>query len=1008
MLLALFLLPAAIPAAEQAGVVKSKGLPIPGASVVARNGGMKAATSTDEAGRYAIRNLPAGAWTVEVDMPGFVPARQEVTLGPAPVSLEWSLKVAKSAGPAAARPTAARTVAQADAGAFQRVGVAAAPEGEAAAVPAEAPAPEAPRAAAAESDTNEAFLVNGSLGHGLQLPRQEDPMFQAAPRRVGATMAGNRAGRGPMGVQGGAFYTLRDASLDARPFSLNGQDTARPGYAQNYFGLVGGGPLHIPHVVHNDQTFFFASYIANRGRNPYSAASTLPTPAERSGDFAGQAPLYDLASRLPYPQNRIPAARLSPIATGLLAYMPPPSETSAVRNYQYRASVANNNDNLGLRLGRNLNKRDRLYAVFNLQRRSSQAAQLYGFRDYNSGLGYNLDTTWMHTFKSGTISSLKVTFGRNNIHTRPQFGNAGPPNLTFTNFGGMNDASPLSRHDTSLVVAESISRMKGRHTVSAGGGWRHYAINVVSDQNARGTLSFSGLLTSAFTADALPVNGTGMDFADFLLGLPQTSSIRSGGADVYYRSTVYNVFAQDDFRIRKNLTLLFGLRYEYLAPVTEKYGRMANLDVAHAFTGAAVVTPGAVGPYTGKFPDGLVDPDRNNFAPRLGITWKPWPKRTLQLRAGYGWYYNTGVYAAAAARMAQQPPFSKSIARNTTLLRILTFENAFVLPVATAGVGYISNTYAVDRHYRDGYAQTWNFAVQRDMPGAVVVELGYLGTKGTRLDMQRLPNRAAAGSPLTAEQRRMIANVAGFLYESSDGSSIYHAAQARLTRRLRKGVSANALYTFGKSIDNASTFGGGVVVVAQDDTNLRAERGLSSFDKRHNLAVSWVLTSPAADAASHHALPGWKGALLKDWTLSGGVTATSGVALTAMVMGNRSDVNGTGVMNGGRADATGAPVAASSGFFNPAAFTLPPAGRFGNAGRNTIPGPALFQANAAFGRAFRLNDQTRTIELRLNANNALNHVSITRVGTTLNSVNYTLAADAAAMRAVTLVLRFRF
>jgi hypothetical protein len=634
--------------------------------------------------------------------------------------------------------------------------------------------------------------------------------------------------------------------------------------------------------------------------------------------------------------------------------------------------------------------------VFNLQRRDSQAAQLYGFRDHNDGLGYNLDTTWMHTLKSGTIHVLKVAFGRNNMHTRPQFGNAGPPNLAFTNFGGMSDASPVSRHDQSLVVAESLSRMKGRHTVSAGGDWRHYAINVVSDQNARGTLSFSGLLTSAFTADALPVNGTGMDFADYLLGLPQTSSIRSGGSDVYYRSTAYNVFTQDDFRIRKNLTLLFGLRYEYLAPVREKYGRMANLDVAHAFTGAAVVTPGAAGPYTGKFPEGLLDADRNNFAPRVGITWKPWPKRTLQLRAGYGWYYNTGVYAAAAARMAQQPPFSRSIARNTTLVRILTFENAFVLPVATAGTLYISNTYAVDRHYRDGYAQTWNFAVQRDVPGAVAIELGYLGTKGTRLDMQRLPNRAAAGSPLTAEQRRMIANVAGFLYESSDGSSIYHAAQARVTRRLRKGVSANALYTFGKSIDNASTFGGGLVVVAQDDTNLRAERGLSSFDKRHNLALSWVLTSPS------------KGKLLKDWTLTGGVTATSGAALTAMVMGNRSDVNGTGVMSGGRADSTGAPVAAPSGFFNPAAFTLPPAGRFGNAGRNTIPGPALFQVNAAFGRAFRLNDQTRTVELRLNANNALNHVSITRVGTTLNAVSYGLAADAAAMRAVTLIVRYRF
>jgi hypothetical protein len=227
-------------------------------------------------------------------------------------------------------------------------------------------------------------------------------------------------------------------------------------------------------------------------------------------------------------------------------------------------------------------------------------------------------------------------------------------------------------------------------------------------------------------------------------------------------------------------------------------------------------------------------------------------------------------------------------------------------------------------------------------------------------------------------------------------------------RRFRRGLSFSALYTFGKSIDNSSTFGGAGNTVAQDDRNLHAERGLSSFDRRHTLTGNFVFTSPVANnngiLASHDVLS----RLLKDWTLSGGVTLMSGTPLTARVLGNQADTAGTGAIGAGRADATGLPLEGGTGeFFNLAAFTIPPAGRFGNAGRNTIEGPGMFALNASFGRSFSLSERKR-LEFRLEAQNVTNSVNITNVGTVVNALTYGLPVSAGAMRTMNAVVRFRF
>jgi trimeric autotransporter adhesin len=393
-----------------------------------------------------------------------------------------------------------------------------------------------------------------------------------------------------------------------------------------------------------------------------------------------------------------------------------------------------------------------------------------------------------------------------------------------------------------------------------------------------------------------------------------------------------------------------------------------------------------------------VNPDRNNVAPRFGLAWKPWTNHSTVVRSGYGIYYNGSVYNTAASRMAQQPPFAQTQSLNTSLENILTIADGF-LNVPTKQV---NNTYAIDRYYQVGYAQTWNASVQQNLPWSMVLEVGYLGTKGTKLDEQTVPNSAAPGSPLTAEERRAIGDAVGFIFDSSVGNSIYNAGQVRLSRRFRAGLSGQLFYTYSKSIDDASSIGGGGSVVAQNAWDLAAERGLSSFDHRHVLNASFLYsTSGAPGSASSRSV--W----LRDWQLSGGFTAQSGAPFTAMVLGNQSDSAGTGVVGSTRASATGIPLALSGYYFNPAAFTLPGNGQYGNAGRNTIIGPSSFTMNATFGRTIRLGER-RNMDLRIEANNIFNNVNITSIGTTVNSAQYGLALAAGSMRSINLNVRFRF
>ena len=1056
----------------QSGVVKSANQPIPGATVTATIGDRKLITTTDQNGHYAFSAAPAGECSIEVSMFGFDSATKKSDCADA-AKIDFALQLQES-------PVAQR---------LARMGGAQAGNQLESQLQSEMNTPEAAVPGAAPVDgqnSSDAFQVSGSLSQGLAQNSQPDfGIMMGGPGGPGGPGGGQMGGpggpgvapggpggfggpggggpggggfggrgggpggggnrgqgqgrpgaqfgnrRAPSQIHGMVFMTLANSVVNARPFSITGQEVPQPPYASARFGFLVGGPLVIPKIVKDTSTFFYVNYTGTRSRQSYSAVETVPTALEREGNFSqtlqsNGAPvlIFQPGGTTPFPGDKLTA--LNPIAVALLGhYIPMPNQTGTVDNYQYLASPPNNTDNLNARVMRNLNTKDRLAYHLSYQNRDGDNAQPFAFFDTVSGYGIQTDLTWTHNFTPTTILSSMVSFNRNRNETTPFFAygtdvaselgiagtstnpvDYGPPNLNFTNFGALSDGQPLLSRNQSQGGTESVVLSRGKHTLTLGLQYSRNDTSTTTQQNGRGTFNFNGQATSELVK-GVAVTGTGFDFADFLLGMPQSASIQYSPA-MYFTQNVWTGYALDDFKVSANLTLSLGLRYEFFAPLQEKYSEMANLDIAPGFTNVAVVAPSVPGPYTGSFPAGLINPDYRNFSPRLGLAYKvPFIKRSTIIRSGYGIYYNGQSYIPFGLKLAQQPqppglpPFAVSKSVNTSAENPLTLADGLVSVSSD-----ITNTFAVDRYYRTPYAQTWNLTIQHDLGRGFFMEVGYLGTKGTRLDILMLPNEGPPGSP--GSSGNQLTNATGFTYDAPIGDSSFNALQTHLMRRFRGGISMNARYTFSKSIDDASSFGGVGSTVAQNWLDLAAERGLSSFNRTHVFTMSWVYTSPFGNPNSRYASGGTAGRLLRNWSLSGSITAESGTPLTARILDNETELAQTNGVGSERADATGLPVTSGSGLFNLAAFTTPPSGQFGNAGRNTIPGPNLVAVNAAFGRSFQFGDTRRRLEFRAEGNNIFNQVSFTNVATVVGASNYGLPTAASAMRTLDIVMRFRF
>jgi hypothetical protein len=309
----------------------------------------------------------------------------------------------------------------------------------------------------------------------------------------------------------------------------------------------------------------------------------------------------------------------------------------------------------------------------------------------------------------------------------------------------------------------------------------------------------------------------------------------------------------------------------------------------------------------------------------------------------------------------------------------------------------------VDPHLRVGYSQSWQLSMQRDLPGSLVMTATYLGIKGTHAMQQILPNTfPIGGTPLCA------GCASGFAYLVSGGNSTRQSGQVMIRRRLHNGFTGSVNYTYSKSIDNAALGAQGTAgstLIAQNWLDLHGERALSNFDQRHQVVLNGQYTT-GMGLKGGTLMGGWKGPLLKDWTFSSTLTRGTGRPLTPIYT---SIVPGTGLAGSIRPDFTGLPLydAPAGQFLNPLAVSAPLLGHYGNAGRNSITGPAEFSMNASMARTFRMSDRMNA-DVRFDANNVLNHVTYSSWVTNSNSSQFGFAANANNMRNLVASLRVRF
>ncbi len=823
-----------------------------------------------------------------------------------------------------------------------------------------------------------------------------------------------------------SFYDrYGNVALDARPYSLTETNPAKIPTWRQRFGVNVGGPLVVPHLYDGrEKTFFFVNYNVARTRDPVDTFATVPLLEERTGNFTARgAQLFDPRTGASW-GSVIPSSQpLDPAAVGLLKFVPLPNLPGLVQNFHLQTRVPTATDAFNVRVLHTISPQLNAQAVYNFSETRTHAFHAFPDLESNTGVrGQSLMLGLTQNWTKQLVHDTRVFWSRSRTQALNRFAftddigaglgiagvstdpiNFGVPLVSFTNFSDLNDPVPALRRNQTLRFLDNVSYLLPKHTLRAGAEIRRMQVNTRTDPTPRGAFNFTGLLTSQLDSTGRPIPGTGFDFADFLLGLPQSTTERFGTSSTYFRNWAFVGYFQDDWRLHPRFTLNWGLRYEALTPPAELFGHIANLDVNSDLTAVAVVVPGQAGPFSGNQPRSLVRGDYNNWSPRLGIAWKPALKGLAQkhpvtLRAGYGLFYNSSIYNQLAASLANQPPWAIAQTRLSTAAQHLTLENGF--PPAPPSI--VRNTVAVDPNYQVGYAQIWNFTVETQLIANTIMEVTYTGTKGTHLDLLRAPNRG-----------QRIPGALGFTFDTFGAASIYHALQVRVQRRFARGLMIQGLYTYGKSEDNASSIGGGAPVVVQDDKHPELERGLSSFDIRHQLRAGYVYELPFGER-KRWAHKGWRASALGNWSVSGNVTAQTGAPFTARVLGGVTDNGGVGAGFSTRADQVGDPLLSGGEreplhFFNTAAFVLPPPGRFGDAARNTIPGPGSFAFNFALARRIPFGkDQQHRMDLRWEVSNLTNTPNFTALSTVVGSATYGRVLGTRAMRTMDFVMRVSF
>jgi hypothetical protein len=780
----------------------------------------------------------------------------------------------------------------------------------------------------------------------------------------------------------------------------------------------------------------FLNVSGARNSSPVDQYATVPTEAERAGNIPGLS-----GTITPVPE-----------AVALLNYIPLPNIPGDTQNYHLLTTQQQNTNQVGVRYMRGIGANA---TPFGFGGRGGGGGGRGG-RTQTQGLrqSVNFNYNWAHsasdnvniepilggktqsdsnsvqagyTLGKGKLTSIFNTswnrsdakvknFFTNTTDIATQLGILGPdggplnpsalnwgvPSVTMSSFSGISQSQPSFSIQQTISVSETLAWIHAKHNFRFGGDYRRVHRDFLGGSNATGTFFFTGYYT-------------GSALGDFLLGEAQQTSIAAAESKSYLRDNVFDLYAQDDWRVKPGATLLYGLRYEYFAPYTEKYNHLSMVDSnpAGGFTTVGQVRAGGVSANYGQLPDSLVHPYGLALAPRLGVAWRVPKLKQMVVRGGYGMNYTVSQYSTFAQSMAYQPPF----ANQQTNSAAVSCPNPKV-PCYTLANGFPSadavGNYSVDPHYRLPYVQVWNVDVQKTLPWGVVMSVGYNGSKGSNLDVKIAP-WATPQSPLTNPHK------VPFYFEEYGASSHFNAGTVRLNKRLSSGIALGANYQYSHSIDDAGSVGGTGSVVAQNWQDIAADFGNSSFDVRHKVSGTYLYELPFGKDKFYFTT-GRMSHILEGFSISGSYTFATGTPLTPTLQASQSDV-GRAVTGTGRLDRVpGASLMEGGGtlhrWFNTNAFTVPVPDAYGNsfgtASRNLIPGPGIVQNNMSLSKTMQLGE-TRSMEIRATADNVFNTVQYTGVDTTYatsHDANLSNAfgqvTSAGAMRSFQFMARFRF
>lgn len=769
---------------------------------------------------------------------------------------------------------------------------------------------------------------------------------------------------------GSAYEFLRNAVFDARNFFDDPQRDI-PRFDRNEFGATLGGPLK------RDRLFVFAGYEGTRVHQAFTRVATVPPLAWRRGDLSSwPEPIVDPLTGQPFPGNVIPPSRIDPAGAAILGFYPPPDDSGALGPSGATVAPVGSNhiDQFTVRVDYVAGPSSQLFARYSLWNEDRfnpfdplvDLTNVPGFGSFTRNLGQSLAVGWTRTLGGRGVNELRFGFnhlragifqehqgedvssalGIRGLATDPN--DVGRPGVIL----GLTDAlteptnTPQERRDSTFQVVDSLTWLVGRHGLRVGAELRHFRLNSYLDILARGQFIFVG--------------SSGNPIADLLLGTPALALRMNPekGTDMEFRTTSLGAYVQDAWKVTDDLTLNLGLRYEYNQPPYETQDRLSvpNFDSA---TGDFI----RVG--TQGIPRAGFIAETSHLAPRIGFAWKPFHDSKTALRGGYGIFYDLGILNYNLSARYNPPFFALDLVSGPLLLR-----DAF-----SGTAEAITFVEAPDLHYKEPCYRQWHLEVQRELSPAVALELGYFGSQGRHLLLSLDPNQGAPGGPPL--RNPAFGPAEG---QTTSGSSDYHAFQARVERRAVGGLSLLGSYTWSRSRDDSSALFGSRAsnYIAQNSSNLAAERGPSDFDTPHRFVFSFIWELPFGKARKHLNGGGVLAALFGDWELTGIVAVQSGRPFT-VYYGAAANYSGTdNGANGGlgfdRPNLTGNPTLANpdpSRWFDTTAFTTPE-NTFGNVGRNTLRGDGSKTVDLGLYRKVTLA-RSAWLQFRVEAFNVFNH-----------------------------------